>query len=158
MWRKLIFEFCKDMPTADIELKVWKESIKVFIVSISNKYNIPIREGVQIKVKTRDDKYKDFLVQPIKNFYATSFENSYLNSTIHAVKGRTFEAVLLLIDSRGKLTSNMLNTKPIESEEIRTAYVAMTRAKQILVVAIPDTIKPSSLVRFPSSEWKLIDL
>ena len=71
---------------------------------------------------------------------------------------RTFEAVLLLIDSRGKLKSNMLNTKPIESEEIRTAYVAMTRAKQILVVAIPNTIKTSSLVRFPSSEWKLIDL
>ena len=54
--------------------------------------------------------------------------------------------------------SNMLNTKLIESEEIRTAYVAMTRATEILVVAIPETIKPSSLVRFPSYEWKLIDL
>lgn len=157
-WRKITFEFCRNMPSADIGLKLWKDNLNKLILTISKKYNLQIRDTAEIKIKTRDSNYKDFLQQPIKNFYATSFTNGYLNSTIHAIKGRTFSAVLLLIQSRGKLTSNMINTKPIESEEIRTAYVAMTRAKQILVVAIPNTVKKTSLVRFPNTEWDLIDL
>ncbi|BDR84448.1 ATP-dependent helicase [Clostridium tetani] len=157
-WRRVTFEFCKNMPSADIELNLWKNKLNELIKSISQKYNIKTLDGAEIKIKTRDSKYKDFNQQPIKNFYATSFEKQYLNSTIHGVKGRTFDAVLLLIQSRGKLTSNMINTKPIENEEIRTAYVAMTRAKQILIVAVPNTVKPTSLVRFPVSEWDHIDL
>ena len=146
------------MPNADIKLKLWKDKLNKLILTVSQKYNLKILDGAEIKIKTRDSKYKDFNQQPIKSFYATSFETDYLSSTIHAVKGRTFDAVLLLIQSRGKLTSNMINTKPIESEEIRTTYVAMTRAKQMLVVAVPNTVKATSLVRFPTTEWDLIDL
>lgn len=157
-WRKFVFDFCNNMPSSNIALNLWIDQIKDLIKSMSNKYNIKIQSGSEVKVKTRDKKLSDFKMQPIKNFYAKSFKYEYLNSTIHAVKGRTFEATLLIIDSRGKLTSNMINTKPIESEEIRTAYVAMTRAKKLLVVAIPKTVKSNSLVRFPSSNWKLISL
>ncbi len=158
IWRKMVVDFCRNMPNADMELKLWKNELNKLILIISEKYNIQIRSTAEIKIKTRDNNYKDFQQQPIKNFYAVSVANEYLNSTIHAVKGRTFEGVLLLIQSNGKLTSNMINTKPIESEEIRTAYVAMTRAKQLLVVAIPNTIKKKSLIRFPITEWNLIDL
>lgn len=41
-----------------------------------------------------------------------------------------FEAISLLIGKNGKLTSNMSNTKSIESGEIKTAYAAMTRATE----------------------------
>lgn len=157
-WRKFVFDFCRSMPSSDKELDIWKKSINQLIINASLKYSIQVRSGVEIKTKTRDKAFKDFLKQPVKNFYATSFECEYLNSTIHAVKGRTFEAVLLLIDSRGKLTTNMINNKPIESEEIRTAYVAMTRAKQILVVAIPKSVKLTSLVRFSDTLWNMITL
>lgn len=157
-WRKFVLDFCRSMPNSDIELDIWKKSINQLIIDVSLKYSIQVRSAVEIKTKTRDKVFNDFLNQPVKNFYATSFECDYLNSTIHAVKGRTFEAVLLLIDSRGKLTSNMINNKPIESEEIRTAYVAMTRAKQILVVAIPKSVKLTSLVRFSDKLWNMITL
>lgn len=158
IWRKVVVDFCRNMPSADMELKLWKNELNKLISIVSKKYNVQIRGTAEIKIKTRDNNYKDFQEQPIKNFYAVSVTNDYLNSTIHAVKGRTFEGVLLLIQSNGKLTSNMINTKPIESEEIRTAYVAMTRAKQLLVVAIPNTVKKKSLIRFPITEWNLIDL
>ncbi|MBU3203521.1 ATP-dependent helicase [Clostridium algidicarnis] len=154
-WRKIVFKFCRSMPCADMPLGLWKKQITRFILQFKVEYNLEILVGSEIKIKTRDTKLKDFLEQPIKNFYAKSIVDNYLNSTIHAVKGCTFEAVLLLIGKNGKLTSNMLNTKPIESEEIRTAYVAMTRATQVLIVAIPDSIKKKSLVRFSTTDWDL---
>ncbi|MDW8802635.1 ATP-dependent helicase [Clostridium sp. A1-XYC3] len=157
-WRKLTFEFCKSMPNADTKLGLWKDNLNKLILVISKKYNLQVLDGAELKIKTRDNKFEDFKQQPIKNFYATSFKSEYLNSTIHAVKGRTFDAVLLLIQSRGKLTSNVINTNPIKSEEIRTAYVAMTRAKRIVAIAIPNTVKTKSLLRFPRTEWNLIDL
>ncbi|MBU3199495.1 ATP-dependent helicase [Clostridium estertheticum] len=155
LWMKIVFKFCRSMPCADIPLGLWKNKIMILISQFKAEYNLKILLGSEIKIKTRDTKLKDFLEQPLKNFYAKSIADNYLNSTIHAVKGCTFEAVLLLIGKNGKLTSNMLNTKPIESEEIRTAYVAMTRATQVLIVAIPSTIKKNSLLRFSTTDWDL---
>ena len=154
-WGKIVFNFCKSMPGADVSLRLWKKQIMLLILQFKTKYILEFLVGSEIKIKTRDTKLGDFFEQPIKFFYAKSFDKHYLNSTIHAVKGCTFEAVLLLIGKNGKLTSNMLNTKPVESEEIRTAYVAMTRATQVLIVAIPNTIKKNSLVRFTTTDWDL---
>ena len=156
-WRSMVLTICKAIPSSDIPLRLWKDQIFSLIKKVSIRCELPVVIGSEIKIKTRvrDAKLNDFLDQPVKNFYARSFNLSYLNSTIHAVKGCTFEAVLLILGTNGKLTSNMVNTKPIESEEVRTAYVAMTRAKQVLVVAIPKTVKPKTLERFHESNWEI---
>lgn len=158
MWRKIVLDFMKGMPSANTQLNAWKTQTEDLINRVAYKYCLNKKANSFIKIKTRDKWCPDFLIQPIKHFYAKSNALEYLNSTIHAVKGRTFEAVLLLLSANGKLTTSMINTKPIDSEEIRTAYVAMTRAKKVLIVAAPDTVKVKSLVRFPLDYWDIIDI
>ncbi|MBV4414664.1 ATP-dependent helicase [Clostridium tyrobutyricum] len=156
VWHKLIFEFCKNIPDGSLVLKEWKEKVIHLISKITDEYDLDIvgNSEVKIKSRTRNKKLQDFLQQSVKDFYAKAYNLGYLNTTIHSVKGRTFEAVLLIIARNGKLTSNLINTKPIESEPVRTAYVAMTRARKILVVGIPKSIKNKSMVRFPIKDWE----
>lgn len=113
---------------------------------------------IKTKTRVKDNNLKDFNDQPIKNLFAGSSEEHYTNSTIHSVKGCTFEAVMLIISSSGKLTENMINTKPIDSEEIRTFYVAATRARKLFVLALPDKKKATmGTVRLPKELWNYKD-
>ena len=61
---------------------------------------------------------------------------------MHSVKGETFEAVLLILKTKGigSAYKTLLN-KNISisvSEELRIAYVGMTRPSKILVIAVPN--------------------
>ncbi|WP_010503062.1 ATP-dependent helicase [Paenibacillus elgii] len=62
--------------------------------------------------------------------------------TVHTVKGETFDAVLLILREKGAqgafyrtMLSRGLNT--LDDEELRIAYVGMTRPRKLLVIAVP---------------------
>ena len=55
-----------------------------------------------------------------------------------------------------KGTAKQLWEKSDGDEEIRTAYVAMTRPRKLLVVAVPQDTKRKYLRRFP--KWMKSDL
>lgn len=159
-WKKMIFDLSVRLPNSDISLKDWKIQIEQTLIDFSQANNIELKVNEVIKTKTRvkDNNLKDFNDQPIKNLFAGSSEEHYTNSTIHSVKGCTFEAVMLIISSSGKLTENMINTKPIDSEEIRTFYVAATRARKLFVLALPDKKKATmGTVRLPKELWNYKD-
>jgi len=66
----------------------------------------------------------------------------YRLGTVHSVKGETLEAVLLFLGkktARGKQYRTLLidGTTTLEEEEFRIPYVAMTRPRRILVLAVP---------------------
>ena len=70
--------------------------------------------------------------------------------TIHAVKGATLDAVLLFLsaDSRGQSIS--LNDFPSSTvcnmtESQRMIYVACSRAKQFLALAVPNSISDENI-------------
>lgn len=157
-WRDLIFKLCISLPDSTVPLRVWKIEIDSVIDNFISDYNIKCKNKREIKTKSRvqDKNLKDFMGRPLNVFFADGYSEEYLNTTIHAVKGCTFDAVMLIINTHGKLTSNMLNKKEIDSEEIRTFYVAATRAKKLFVLAIPETIEKESLVRFPTKHWDYI--
>lgn len=70
---------------------------------------------------------------------------NYFIGTIHSAKGKTFEAVLLVLRDKAGSSKykNILfppNNKSLSSgqwEELRNIYVAITRPKKILVIAVP---------------------
>lgn len=155
-WKKMIFDLSVRLPNSDVSLKDWKIQIEQTLTDFSKTNNIEFKVNDTIKTKTRvkDDNLKDFIDQPIKNFFVGSSEERYTNSTIHSVKGCTFEAVMLIIRSSGKLTENMINTNPIDSEEIRTFYVAATRARKLFVLALQDKKKAAmDTARLPKELW-----
>ena len=92
------------------------------------------------------------------------FDKEYIKkqnqiATIHSAKGKTYDAIMLLIKQRGKLTFNSLN-KDNKTEEVRTAYVAMTRPRKILVIALPKSVmkKIDKSTKFDKKFWRFIDL
>ncbi len=69
-----------------------------------------------------------------------SKENSLVLSTIHSAKGLEWHTVILIWAAEGRLPSPMAAASPDQlEEERRLTYVAMTRAKQNLVVITPRT-------------------
>ena len=155
-WKKLIFDLSVRLPNPNISLEDWKTKIPQILADFSkdNDIEFKVKDVIKTKTRVKDENLKDFIKQPIKAFFADSSCEDYTNSTIHSVKGCTFEAVMLIINSSGKLTENMINTKPIDSEEIRTFYVAATRARKVFVLALPDKKKASmDTVRLPKDLW-----
>lgn len=157
-WNSLVFKLSILLPEATLSLKSWKILMKSVVEKFTFDNNIVYKKEVDIKTKSRvkNVNLKDFLDQPIEVFFADGYKNDYLCTTIHAVKGCTFDAVMLIINTNGKLTSNMINQKEINTEEIRTFYVAATRAKKLFVLALPDTVKNKTLIRFPKNYWDYI--
>lgn len=83
--------------------------------------------------------------------------NTY--SSVHGVKGESFDAILLYIPgTRGStLTPSFLASGDTNTELMRIAYVAMTRPRKLLAVAMPKNSVNLS-VRFPPSTWDYIEL
>ncbi|MFR1802917.1 MAG: hypothetical protein ACLSWS_12885, partial [Faecalispora jeddahensis] len=71
------------------------------------------------------------------------------------VKGETFDATLLIVESsRGStITPSLLSKGELDCELMRIAYVAMTRPRKLLVVSIPKQKTQNSLSRFSSDLW-----
>jgi len=64
----------------------------------------------------------------------------YTIGTVHSIKGETFMAVLLLAKHKGangQIYESILNDRISTNEELRTVYVAITRPRKILVIAVP---------------------
>ena len=155
-WKKMIFDLSVRLPCPEMSLQDWKIKIPQVLTDFSKDNDIEFKVNDVIGTKTwvKDENLKDFIKQPIEAFFAGSSHERYTNSTIHSVKGRTFEAVMLIINSSGKLTEKMINTKPIDSEEIRTFYVAATRARKLFVLALPDKKNvPTETTRLPKDFW-----
>lgn len=69
--------------------------------------------------------------------------NEYRLGTVHSVKGETFEAILLLLKQKGasgKFYRTLLNNevKTDSDEELRIVYVAITRPRKFLMIAVPN--------------------
>ena len=86
-----------------------------------------------------------------------SVENTY--SSIHGVKGETFDALMLLIHGTvgNTLTPSFLANGKTNTELMRIAYVAMTRPRKLLVVAMPKN-KAKLSNRFPPDKWDYVEL
>lgn len=140
-WKKMIFDVReifldnKDILDFNIEVKKWKEKIKSILESKSitellegNKLNMgKIRSG------TTDSKVIDLIEYKLK-------ENSDIHiETIHNCKGMSIDSVLLFTPKSSN--SDFYWRKWIDitkiGEENRFAYVAISRAKYLFVLAIP---------------------
>ncbi|KYG67868.1 hypothetical protein AZI87_00910 [Bdellovibrio bacteriovorus] len=107
-------------------------------------------KGIESTVKKELDidvsckrKFKDLaLGNLLKDDEAPSDYKGCRVSTIHKVKGETFDAALVLLKGKGvgksyiKLIAE--KTTVYQNEELRNVYVAITRPKRLLVIAVPD--------------------
>lgn len=156
-WNRIINDFLLEVPSRNIILNQWEtlmqEKLNKLLGTKNEKY-------IKIKRNSLNNITKDFKEKELYYFNKENANNSSAISTIHSAKGKTYEAVMLIIKQRGKLTFNSLNKEDNKTEEIRTAYVAMTRPQKILIVALPKSVKKAfeKSTKFDKKFWTSIDL
>lgn len=123
-----IYRFASTLPkTENIAIATWIELANCALATTSIRLNV--RENCSALVQ--------HLFQ--KEIAVVSCE--YQLGTVHSVKGETFDAVLLLLKQKGgqeKFYRTLLfnGTKTANSEELRIAYVALTRPRKLLQIAV----------------------
>ncbi len=163
-WRKTVLTILTGLPSTDTTLSEWITGLKKLLQDI----HLPLafREGhaidAVIRVKTSDREQPDFQTKPVKRFFQLKEADTIVRSSIHGVKGETYDATLLLaLNTTGNntITRKLLCTGTLDCEMMRTAYVAMTRPRKYLAVAIKEPTDTSILdVRFPNDLWEYIYL
>ena len=133
------------MPGLNESFEVWTDKAQQKLKQCFNLQQIP---DFEVKKRIKGYNIKDIARTPIEQYYSSNLHNSdYRNNiqTIHAVKGATYDAVLLFLssDSRGGNISlkDFPKSRPkAMTEKQRLLYVALSRTTQYLAIAVPDNI------------------
>ncbi|MCE7061935.1 UvrD-helicase domain-containing protein [Dyadobacter sp. CY343] len=131
--RTEVTAFLKLLPsTKGQRIGSWIQEVNLRITATSLKFRLAI-----------DHKHRNLLVSEIFSREADDLDKlPFYNGTVHSVKGRTFEAVLLMLDKKAGTHSNYISIlrngpRVGEEEELRTVYVGLTRPTKILMLAVP---------------------
>lgn len=131
--RNLIFNFVNLLPNTNASLGAW-----INAANVAFKHN-QINSELKITNKGKEILFKElFLYEEV----STSNLN-YRIGTVHSVKGETFDATLLMLKDRASNRGKYINIlakaiPPCSHEELRIAYVGMTRPRKMLVLAVPN--------------------
>lgn len=144
-WNAKIFGFLKKVPTLSLSFKEWSNQTCSLLQTYWGLENrpefIPYQKKVGYTMKAMAD-------VPVEQYHQSNDNRSEYHKsidTIHAVKGATFDAVLLFLsaDSRGQSISlKDFPSRPVSlmTESQRMIYVACSRARQFLALAVPRSV------------------
>jgi len=128
----VFFDFLLTMPTIDDSLEGWTAKTTMHIKS---KFGLDI--DLQLKKKG-----KVYTAQNLKTLLYPPIETPYPISTIHKVKGMTFDSVMIVLSKDSKGANFSLNDfrKPqaLPDEKQRMLYVALSRPETLACIAVPE--------------------
>lgn len=162
-WKQIVIEVLTSLPLATEQCGQWITNVKAIIQETLTTHNLTLLKGTTvadlIKIKTHDTQNRNFKQIPIKNYFEVKTCNEYTYSSVHGVKGETYDALMLLIKgTRGNtLTPSFLASGSTDTELMRIAYVAMTRPRKLLAIAMPKSTVQLD-IRFPRKKWDYIEI
>lgn len=130
-YRNTIFKLLNILPRTNCSILEW--------INLTNQ--IFNEKNVRFSLKINNEKGDISLDELFKPVIGDK-RIGYRTGTVHTTKGETFEAVLMLLKrkgAKGAYYKTLLNQgkTTTDNEEIRIAYVGMTRPRQLLVLAVP---------------------
>ena len=138
-WRASLYEFLASLPRTNCILAEWIERANILIC---NNGFIP-RPQLAIKGNSRQNRYSHLTFDEL---FATPdlYQDNAICSvgTVHSVKGKTFDGVLLVLKAKAGSSMNytgLLHCQIQDHEELRILYVALTRPRKLLVLAVPNS-------------------
>lgn len=159
-WKDFVIDILIAMPDVGIEIGEWVEKSSDVFKSICDKYGyeISINRNLKdiFKIKRSDKKVPNFKQIPLRKYFEKKLEGKYTRSSIHGVKGESYDAVLIYVKSRtgSTITPKLLMEGSLNQELMRLAYVAMTRPRRLLMLAMPDTKGIKDCERFSEKLWE----
>ena len=97
-------------------------------------------------------KMKDLLNESIETYYNSNVVGKYKIpiTTIHQVKGKTFDSILYFFaeNSSGQNVSfkDFIKPQTFPTEKQRMIYVACSRPRQFLAIAVPNNISDKAII------------
>lgn len=151
-WNARIFGFLKLVPIFSLSFKEWSEQTCALLKDYWDLEEKPVFVPYQ---RQTGYKMKDMADVAVEQYHQSSDKGSEYHKsidTIHAVKGATLDAVLLFLSSDSRGQSISLNDFPhnkvrVMSESQRMIYVACSRARQFLALAVPKSIEDDEIRR-----------
>jgi DNA helicase-2/ATP-dependent DNA helicase PcrA len=135
-----IFNLIRGLPSFDLSLKDWTTQTQQYL---KTELALGSEPDFKIRKKNTADFDKSTLDNPVnKYFKKATTEKNIPVTTIHQVKGMTFDSVFLILssDSKGQNISlkdfDLKDDMPTEKQ--RLIYVAISRPKSLLCIGVPD--------------------
>lgn len=130
----------------NLTLIEFRIKMKNIVDNLPDTYNQKIIDFIQatssidgLNISSKDN---DFKIEQLFRIEKSTYKNCNIG-TIHSVKGETYNAILLFLKKSGGQGSHYKtminkNVSNLDEEELRNIYVAITRPKQLLMIAVPD--------------------
>ena len=129
------------MPGLDETFHSWTVKMPKFI---QETFGLDEEPEFGVYKRKKDFDIKEMAKTKLSDFFGCSYENNggRLIQTIHSVKGASTDAVLLFVSENSKGNQISLNEFKVGKsmkEKHRMIYVACSRARQFLAIAVPST-------------------
>ncbi len=129
------------MPSFDLSLKDWTILTQQYLKTELELDKVP---DFKIRKKNTNDFDKAILDNPVNRYFKKFItDNNLPVTTIHQVKGMTFDSVFLILsaDSKGQNISlrDFTLKGEMPTEKQRLIYVAISRPRYLLCIGVPQT-------------------
>jgi len=153
-----IFNLIRGLPSFDLSLKDWTIQTQQYLKTELELDNDP---DFKIRKKNTAGFDKTTLDNPVNRYFKKSTtDNNFPVTTIHQVKGMTFDSIFLILsaDSKGQNISlkDFVLKEVMPTEKQRLIYVAMSRPRQLLCIGVPNTTTDEELKNQFSKEVVII--
>lgn len=131
-FRKCLFDLINLLPST------FNKSLSEWVIDANENLK---EKGIELRIEINNANIK------IDNIFGGNLKTDpypFYFGTVHSVKGRTFEAVLLILGKKARmnyvnmLNKNLKDIKPEYQEEMRIVYVGISRPRKILLLAVPE--------------------
>lgn len=137
------------MPGLDETFHSWTVKMPKFI---QETFGLDKEPELGVYKRKKDFDIKEMAKTKLSDFFGCSYENNgeRLIQTIHSVKGASTDAVLLFVSENSKgnqISLNEFNVGKSMKEKHRMIYVACSRARQFLAIAVPSTYPTDKIAK-----------
>lgn len=155
-----IIKFVEGLPELLNTVEDWSELCPAYVKKALN-LDYDINFGIK---KTSRYFAKTTRTEPVSaHFNRVDIEKTSSLTTVHQVKGKTLDAILIFFDEKNHASN--INFRDLEpdadgfiKEKKRIIYVAMSRPKHLLAMAFPDKITNEQLVERFGEDISIINL
>lgn len=147
-----IFKFLRQIPSFELSFSEWTDKTTALMQTFWGLEERPLFEAFKRK---HGYVMRDMAQMPVVQFHSTNDSASNYHKsvdTIHAVKGATLDAILLFLSQNSTGQSISLNDfisrdNNTMTERQRMVYVACSRARQFLAIAVPGSVSDDVIER-----------
>jgi len=154
-----IFNLIRGLPHFDLSIKDWTTEAQQYLKS---EMKLDLEPDFKIRKKnvTKNGKTlfdKATLDNPVNRYFKKAkTDNNLPVTTIHQVKGMTFDSVFLLLSADSKGQNISLNDFALKdampTEKQRLIYVAISRPRSLLCIGVPNDIAEEQLKKHFNDE------